>query len=414
MASGPTDRLSFLHLADLRFARALPLQPDMPPQLRELLLTAKRISLQNALCRARDRGAQFVILTGKILGAKRFPPGVLWTLLEDLGQAAKQGLPVFWAFEEGRFPAWATPPGDVQLLRQPIALKTTGAIEKVRLVPLKVWASRMDSSPCPAAGKLRNPPGVLTIVAGHFPGGEALRQLMEKHPATYWALGGLARHTIKHGGQVAHLPGPLQAERPWQFGPQAGTLVSLSPSRPPQLEPLSTDQVRFVQLHLDLRQSCGGQEFLEQAAAKVARLRKAWPTPVILARWVIHVRPQSNLGCPEAGIHLEENWRRELNRVFAQEHPAFWSLEVKICGHGLKQQAEAHPFAGLVLQELKSPAHWQQAALQLSGQAQRILGQGQLLARVSSHLGRKGVQKLLARTAAWQAWQLLQPGGEGA
>lgn len=412
---GLGEGICFLHLADLRFARPLPLESDMPPRLRDILLNAKRLALAGALDIARKRGAQFVLLVGDILGAKRYPPGLLWTLLQDLESAASDEMPVLWCFEEGQWPTWADLPAGVKLLTRPVKLVPNRSAPPVVLVPLRSWAKERESSEQDGTSKEEaRPTGPVRIVVGCSRDVDKIQALLEQRPAAYWALGGRERHTIAHGRQIAHFPGPIQGDRLAHVGPHYATLVHLAPGGPPRLEAVATDRVRFARVHLDLREMSDDSLGEELVAAQIRRLRKAWPEPPLLLTWVVHVTPNSRLGPGWAQFDWAERWRRKLNSLWSTHDPPIWSLEFIVCPHGFTGHDRGKSFNELVLNELTSPGVWQQATEELDRRAHRFPSGSRALRVLQALSGKEASRKLLVDHAVWHAWQLLSAGGEEA
>lgn len=401
--------LRFLHVADLGWDRALPVDPHMPPDLQEELLAAKRTALRKALEQAAEHAADFVLLVGRVIAPRAKCPGLLAAFVDELRGGIARGLPIYWHTAAASWPEFVPLPPEVIFVRKPTAVCNPQGGVLATLLPLERQAPRGESRHSVRPQPNSAAPRGWIIRVGTLPQPEKIHQHMEANPAAYWALAGHPRHVVAHGRQVAHWPGALQADCPSDYGPHGATLVVLRPQKPPELVPIECDTVRFARVHLLVAGPSDRPELLRQAEQKVARLRSAWPDHHILLQWVVHLKPDALVHRPWRWLSAED-FRRSLLDRYGNHRPTVWTLSVRLRPKYPAPDEDATNFASLVHRFLAQDNLWTTALEELRVALSQV-AEPKLCAHILHRLRPAALGGRLLPEAFWEVSQLLDPGG---
>lgn len=413
--SGPKARwsLRFVHVADLRYGEPVQIQEDMPGELRDQLLTAKRTVLRRILEAAKEHDARFVLLVGDTLRPRDCSPGLLRSFLGELARTDVEELPVYWYQPgvAGALPSWCVLPKNLRLLRRPRLVRRPDGGPAVGLAPWRWWrrAGKGTSRASFPEGWQREKGPVL--VAAEDLTWQELMAAMERRAAAYWALAG-PRRRATFRQQVGYSPGQPQAEELGQWGAHGCTLVEITADGAAQVVPLNVDVARWVRIHIRCSADAPPDILWQLAQRQVVRIRKAWPQHVCLASWIIHLRPGLNgLGKNPHEVFQPERLRQEWNARFGRESPALWSVEVNVCPHKLGSLFPRGNFMATFLEEMKAPGIVDECIQELSMQWRRLSGSEAGMRAIPDERKSSGWLARRLRQAAWEGICRLAKGG---
>ncbi len=409
--AGCAKELRFLHIADLRWERVLPLDPDMPTDLQTAIVDAKPKALAKALQQAQEHLAQFVLVVGRTFTSHRTTPGLLATLIEGVLRGQSPAVPIFWYWPGPPLSRFVSLPPQVTIFRKATVVRTSQGEELAELLPLTAEATSQENPKHFQRGhRGKSVPGRWQLRVGVVSDPATLPPLMEALPGAYWALGGSRPHLISHGRQLAHWPGAIQADRLTDYGPHGATLVILRPHKPPKLIRLWCDQVRVARVHLHVEGPFSPSDLLKLVEEKIRRICAAWPDHPALLHWVVHVGAEALSTRPWRWLSAD-HFRYQLLERYGSLQPARWTVTVTISPHGPPRDVDGPThFLALLEKELTRSQSWAKAVKHLEDRLRLWLGV-RPTQRILTQLFHPRFERLNAAKALWEAYRLLDAGG---
>lgn len=246
----PHAPIRFLHASDFHLEQMLYGVEEVPEHLQTLFIEAPYRAAQRVFDLAIEQGVDFVVLSGDLLHLASAPPRSAVFLVQQFERLDSHGIQVYWSG------------GSVDVREAwPAALVLPDNVHRFAGSGIEQFTFEKDGFPLVqvlgcgrhVAGMINleslqpSLPGVFGIAALHT----FERPQHHAHDAVktvdYWALGGdhTAETWMTHS-PVARSSGSPQGRCPHESGPHGCTLVNVDMEGNIQLQPHSTDVVRWL------------------------------------------------------------------------------------------------------------------------------------------------------------------------
>jgi DNA repair protein SbcD/Mre11 len=333
-----TQPLRLVHASDLHLEQPLYGLPDVPDQLRELLVEAPYQAAEQVFETALAENADAVLLAGDVLNVDRAGPPAIVLLLDQFARLGDRGIAVYWAGGSVDFPDWW--PRSVALPEN-VHVFPIGRVETLDLVRAGDTIARVQGISCPEDGPVdargfhRDVHGLFTIGVAHgthdSPGHEGDR-------VHYMALGGRHRQqTADHAPGIAHYCGTPQGRGPTETGPHGCTVVSVDEHGKAKTRFVATDAVRWIEQSLEVTASTRSEQLHERMVERLEKLRAQHAGIDLFVRWTIRgTGPLVNRLRPGS---LADELLVDLRRQFGERSPVAWSASID-CDSPLSVPAE--------------------------------------------------------------------------
>ncbi len=324
----PNRAFRFVHAADLHLEQAPQGVAQVPDHLRDLFIDSAYGAARRVFEAACTEQADFLILVGDVLDARRTGPRGPLFLVEQFERLAERKIPVYWAGggidSPDVWPPSVTLPDNVVVFPMGKAEEVVFNRRAEPVVRL-VGASRVSGRRLRPNEYSGEPGGLFTIGVAH---GGADPEQLKRREIEYWALGGRhQRTTLYRGPEVAHDPGTPQGRSPADAGQYGCTLVDVDEHKTIRMTHVPTSLFRWHSERVVVQDTSSREDLETSLREHVQALAQAHPGIDLMISWTV-----DGSGPLLTAIRrgpLADELLQTLRREFGFGPPALWSLTLE-------------------------------------------------------------------------------------
>jgi len=324
--------IRFVQASDLHLDRPIQIAADVPEHLVGDLLDAPFQAAQAVFDLAVDEQADFLLLAGDVIDARRAEPHGLAFLLAQFERLAERNISVYWIAGEsdpsGAWPAEVSLPAGVQLVSSSKVQRLVHYRDQEPVIAIYA-AGRAARGAVPVA-KLGGDDETLPSIGVAY--GDVTEAVLARQKVRYLALGGRHRHQcFENSGRRADYSGTPQARRSHETGRRGCLLVEYTAQGQEDelyVREVITDRTRWLQERIDLPAGSSRRRLESLLAQRIGKLSETAAGRHLLLRW--HITAGGAWGRSlrsDAGRESLLTWLRE---EFGRGSPAVWTAEIEV------------------------------------------------------------------------------------
>ncbi len=336
-----SGKLRFLHASDLWLDVPINAIGQVPDHLRDRLIDAPTLALEQLVDVAVREEVDFLLLAGNVVNLSSCGPRVLTQILNAFHRLDKHGINVYWSSGQGdalaEWPSILQLPGNVHLFTKSSveSIYHYQGEEQVALI-LGAAAYRNDFSGEVELAQI-DPAEFTTDDEETFTIGLCCGHLNPEEQTdervTYWALGGqLKREAVSKQVPIAVYPGSTQSRGFENLGAHGANLITVDRDDQIQIRPVATDAVRFVNKRIDANELNHVEKLKNRMGEVALDLATKSAGQTLIVSWRIDCDTETfcELSTGTSLADLEKWLRAE----FGQEQTGLWTDEVRVAHAG--------------------------------------------------------------------------------
>ncbi|MGD9719791.1 MAG: exonuclease SbcCD subunit D [Pirellulales bacterium] len=325
--------IRFIHSSDFHLDRPPRGLAEVPDHWRGPLIDAPYRATTRVFDAAIKERVDFVVLAGDLVDPALAGPRGLVFLGEQFRRLADEHIAVYWALgRSDRFgqwvDAWRLPAGVVRFEQDRVArvVHTRGGVPIAQIL----GTSAAERRRVRLSGFQTEDNELFAVAVAH---GAADAEVLSRHPADYWALGGEhQRRAVLGGPVIASYCGSPQGRKPQESGPHGCTLVHVDEERRVRASFLPTDAVRYLDERVEIGETTTVEQLQLVLDERAAELCGDPFGPDMLIRWTI--TGSRMLAAELRRGKLAADLLARLRAAHGTRRPAIWSVSIEPAGAG--------------------------------------------------------------------------------